>query len=494
MKQRRLLKMALAALLILLPLILSGCYVAPTDLPANNSGGDSLNFPTYQPASTPIPTAAPTVDETVVPPVSTLGTAIPLPTANVNTWTISTIAPSTTDGQGGPAGITVTTVTPLPYTPVPTATPQGSLKLGSTGQDVRNVQQKLKSLGFLKGNVDGDFGAATEAAVRAFQKQYGLTVDGKVGAATLKKLASARATAKPAAGTATHKGATPKGATPRRTATPAYSSKTYLRKGSSGLQVRQMQERLISLGYLTGTASGKFDDSTEAGLMAFQRRNLHYADGVAGPETLKALYSSSARKTSTAAGIVGDSLRPGANGKAVRALQTRLKALGYYKGTVDGDYGVATQDAVKAFQRANGLTADGIAGSGTFAKMYSSSAKSASQAAHTATPKRTPTRRPTATPRRTPTPLPPNTYVQVTSAPDGQYATLRRGYTGAPVKSMQQELKKQGYYTGTVDGVYGEGTENAVKSFQRSNGLNVDGTAGPATLRVLFEGNFPFGS
>ena len=490
MKQRRLLKMALAALLILLPLILSGCYVAPSDVPANNQGGgDSLSFPTYQPVSTPILTAPPTVDETELPPVSPLGTAIPLPTPNVNTWTISSIAPVT---SAGPGGIVVTTVTPLPYTPVPTATPQGSLKLGSSGQDVRNVQQKLKSLGFLKGNVDGDFGAATEAAVKAFQQQYGLTVDGKVGAATLKKLASARATARPSS--ASGGKTTPKGATPRRTATPAYSSKTYLRKGSSGLQVRQMQERLISLGYLSGTANGKFDDSTEAGLIAFQRRNLHYSDGVAGPETLKALYSSSARKTSTSAGIIGNSLRPGANGKAVRSLQTRLKALGYYKGTVDGDYGVATQDAVKAFQRANGLTADGIAGSGTFAKMYSSSAKSASQAAHTATPKRTPTRKPTATPRRTPTPLPPNTYVQVTSAPNGQYATLRRGYTGAPVKSMQQELKKQGYYTGTVDGVYGEGTENAVRSFQRSNGLNVDGTAGPATLRVLFEGNFPFGS
>ncbi len=493
---RSLLKVALAAMLILLPLILSGCYVAPTELPANNQGGDSLNFPTYQPATYP-PTSVPIQTVTDAPVINTLTTAVPLPTSSgsISTWTISTVAPIT---SAGPGTIAVTTVTPLPYTPVPSATPVGSLKLGSTGQDVRNVQSKLKALGFLKGNVDGDFGAATEAAVKAFQKQYGLTVDGKVGPDTLRKLASARATARPSV-TSTPKGGSKRTATPRRTSVPTYDRHTYLRNGSSGSQVRQMQERLISLGYLVGSANGKFDDSTEAGLKAFQRRNTNNADGVAGPETLKVLYSSSARGTSTAAGIIGDSLRPGANGKAVRVLQTRLKALGYYSGTVDGDYGKATQDAVRAFQQGNGLTADGIAGSGTFARLFSSSAKTYRQSRVTATPRRTatprvPTKKPTATPRRTPTPLPPNTYMRVTAAPNGQYATLRRGYTGSPVTRMQQELKQQGYYTGSVDGVYGEGTENAVKAFQRSNGLNVDGVAGPATLRVLYEGNFPFGS
>ena len=65
---------------------------------------------------------------------------------------------------------------------------------------------------------------------------------------------------------------------------------------------------------------------------------------------------------------------------------------------------------------------------------------------------------------------------------------------GTPVQKMQEELKKQGFYTGITDGYFGEGTENAVKAFQRTNGLYVDGVAGPATLRVIFEGDFPFGS
>ena len=495
MKQRINLKAVLVVLLVLMPLVLSGCYVAPTEIPANNQGGNTLNFPTYQPYVTNPPTAAPIITTTDAPDgydstISSINnisnTPIPLPTANANTWTISTVVPTSGIDNNG---IVVTTVTPLPYTPVPSPTPQGSLKKGSNGNDVRNVQRKLKELGFYKGTVDGDFGDATEEAVKAFQKQYRLDVDGKVGANTLKALASARATARPA-----HTSTPRRSPTPRRTNTPSYNANTYLRKGNSSGQVRQMQERLISLGYLVGNATGRFDDSTEAGLIAFQKRHTSYADGVAGPETLRALYSSSARSTSTAAGIIGNSLRPGSSGKAVRTLQTRLKALGYYRGTVDGDYGKATQDAVKAFQQGNGLTADGVAGGSTFSKLYSSSVKTARQAAATATPRRTATPRPTATPRRTPTPLPPNTYIRVTSAPGDSYATLRRGYTGTPVTRMQQELKKQGFYNGDVDGTFGEGTENAVKAFQRTHGLNVDGVAGPATLRILFEGNFPFGS
>ena len=65
---------------------------------------------------------------------------------------------------------------------------------------------------------------------------------------------------------------------------------------------------------------------------------------------------------------------------------------------------------------------------------------------------------------------------------------------GTPVQEMQQALKNQGYFTGVVDGYYGEGTENAVRSFQRYNGLQIDGVAGPATLRTLYQGAYPFGS
>ena len=471
-------KAAFIVLLLVLPLLLSGCYVEPNNISAGNQAGNSLNFPTY-PAATNVPTAvpaAPTDDPTDTPEHASNnaqnnpGQVVSLPTGAVNNWT--TVAPMATANSSAPSS-----VTPPPST-APTATPSGTLKLGSQGDEVRNVQRKLRELGFYKGTVDGDFGEATEKAVKAFQQQYGLTVDGKVGSATMAKLASARQTAKPAAT-----------ATPKPTATPSYSANTYLRNGNSGKQVKQMQERLISLGYLVGTATSNFDNATETAVIAFQRRNTSYADGVAGPETLKALYSSSASKASSPSGIVGITLREGSTSKsAVRLLQQKLKNLGYYTGTVDGDFGSGTTDAVKAFQRDNRITADGVVGGGTLNKLFSSSVMSSSSARATATI------RPTVTPRLTPTPIPDNIYVRVTAAPNNQYATLRRGMYGTPVQEMQQALKNQGYFTGVADGYYGEGTENAVKSFQRYHGLQVDGVAGPATLRTLLEGEFPFGS
>lgn len=59
--------------------------------------------------------------------------------------------------------------------------------------------------------------------------------------------------------------------------------------------------------------------------------------------------------------------RYGSTGNEVKQIQTRLKSWGYYSGAIDGVYGSKTQAAVKSFQRANGLTADGIAGPKTLA-------------------------------------------------------------------------------------------------------------------------------
>lgn len=63
-----------------------------------------------------------------------------------------------------------------------------TLKSGSQGQEVREVQQKLKNWGYYNGSVDGVFGQNTKKAVIAFQKKNGLTPDGIVGNSTLKAL------------------------------------------------------------------------------------------------------------------------------------------------------------------------------------------------------------------------------------------------------------------------------------------------------------------
>ena len=64
-------------------------------------------------------------------------------------------------------------------------------------------------------------------------------------------------------------------------------------------------------------------------------------------------------------------------------------------------------------------------------------------------------------------------------------AVLRQGSKGGEVKEVQRRLKNWGYYKGAIDGVYGPSTVEAVKAFQRKNGLTPDGIAGKATYAAL---------
>ena len=64
-------------------------------------------------------------------------------------------------------------------------------------------------------------------------------------------------------------------------------------------------------------------------------------------------------------------------------------------------------------------------------------------------------------------------------------ALSRYGSNGDEVKQIQTKLKRWGYYTGKVDGIYGSKTVEAVKYFQRKNGLTVDGIAGTKTLAAM---------
>lgn len=65
-------------------------------------------------------------------------------------------------------------------------------------------------------------------------------------------------------------------------------------------------------------------------------------------------------------------------------------------------------------------------------------------------------------------------------------ATSKPGDRGSKVKKLQQALKLTGYYTGSIDGKYGSGTEAAVRKFQRKNGMSEDGVAGKVTIKLLF--------
>ena len=77
------------------------------------------------------------------------------------------------------------------------------------------------------------------------------------------------------------------------------------------------------------------------------------------------------------------------------------------------------------------------------------------------------------------------TIAAVQSGDDSVSTLSKMGSRGDEVRRIQQKLKNWGYYTGSVDGIYGSQTQNAVRKFQRDNGLTVDGIAGPKTLSYL---------
>ncbi|MBQ2661328.1 MAG: spore cortex-lytic enzyme [Clostridia bacterium] len=70
-------------------------------------------------------------------------------------------------------------------------------------------------------------------------------------------------------------------------------------------------------------------------------------------------------------------------------------------------------------------------------------------------------------------------------APHTLAKVYKVGSRGSEVKTIQTKLKRWGYYNGTVDGIFGTKTKQAVISFQRKNGLTADGIVGSATLRAL---------
>ena len=354
----------------------------------------------------------------------------------------------------------------------PTATPFTSFKHGDTGAEIKRMQTRLKELGYLNGKADGDFGDATEAAVRYFQQRNNLTVDGKAGQKTLDKLYSSSAKAAKATPTPTAKPTK----TPKVTATPkAESLDYYLENGASGTKVRTLQNRLIELGWLSGQADGKYGNATEYAVKAFQKRySSLWDDGVAGPDTLKQLYGAGAATAKTPAASLGQTLSSGDEGAAVKALQNRLKELGFYKKTIDGEYGSTTKAAVTAFQAANGLSETGKANETTLNKLYSASAKDADYLTDEENAKNEEDEEETGNQTD-------SDKVEVNG-----YTTLQWGDTGTAVKKLQEALKTRGYYSGKIDSTFGSGVYAAVKAFQKQYGLKADGIAGPATQNLLF--------
>ena len=262
----------------------------------------------------------------------------------------------------------------LAMLPVPQAQ-AAAMKQGSTGTEVRYLQENLIGLGYLTGSADGRFGPGTEAAVRQFQADFGLSVDGKAGNAT----------------------------------------QTAVRNAIVRLQVE-----LKRAGFAPGSADGHFGTKTRTALKNYQADQGLKATGVADAKTWSRLNGSSGGMRA------GATIPKGSAGTQVRYLQQALIGLGFLSGSTDGKYGSQTAEAVRDYQRAYGLSADGSAGPDTMTSLRNT------------------------------------------------------------ISTLQSDLSRKGWYSGSIDGVYGSGTRSAVKAYQQNAGVRATGVAGPGTMQKLY--------
>ena len=283
-----------------------------------------------------------------------------------------------------------------------------NLTVGVINSVVKDLQQRLMNLGYMEEDEPTTYyGDATSKAVQYFQRQTGRKMDGITGVDTWDALMSESA--------------------------PHYAAKL----GFQGDDITKIQYRLYNLGYLTesGQINGTFDQDTETAVKKLQEVNKLTIDGTVGQTTYNLLYSDE---------VKANIIALGEQSEIVKKYQNRLIALGYLSGEADGNFGLSTQNAIRAFQSRNDQVVDGYLGPDTRSLMDSENAK-----------------------------------------PFG----MRLGEQSDDVKNMQNLLVKYGYLSqDKASGYFGEMTKDAVIAFQSVNGLGTDGTAGAKTLQLLQSG------
>ena len=220
----------------------------------------------------------------------------------------------TADGQVGPATYAV-----LCSDLEDGASDALPLKLYSRGLRVRQFQYALRICCINPKGTDGIFGAGMQSAVNRYKTSKGLTADGMVDVTTWEKMRE---------------------------------------------DIRPLQTALANRGYEVGQVDGIATEEVYNAVLQFQKDHNLTADGMIGSATKNLLLGGT-----SGTGTVSSTLKLGSNGSLTRYLQRLLNELGYQT-PIDGIFSQETKNAAIAFQKANGLDADGIVGGGTWTKLF----------------------------------------------------------------------------------------------------------------------------
>ena len=385
--------------------------------------------------------------------------------------------------------LTDLTVT-IPYYP--------ELSEGVNGSATQKLQEKLIQLGYLDDVADGYFGAKTKAAVEQLEAYVRELEQDVIDA---RPTVAPTATPEPSPTAAADSSApldAPADATiapdasaePEATAEPGPTPATpvdgvadamlqaYLQSGDfkvtrgrlsigdTGNAVLRLQRRLSGLGYLADAADGIYGGSTARAVRIFQYYNDMELNGVADVALQELLFSERAKAPAN------PMLAEGSSGDAVKKLQLRLRILGFMNGSVDGDYGAATTSGVRALQQyMRDLEEIGIREDAEVMSRLEATGEDISSLL----------------------------TVEVNGVADpillddfydedfpAVPSAMQSGASGIDVVRLQRRLNCLEYYYGILDGDYGNGTESAVRAFQKRNGLEQSGVAGSDTLKLLF--------
>ena len=308
-----------------------------------------------------------------------------------------------------------------------------TMQKGQKGTDILSAQFMLQQLGYYTKKLDGNFGSGTRAAVIQFQRRNGLGADGRIGPLTLAKIYSEDAVSK-------------------EDENPFIT----LQIGASGEAVKELQRKLRDAYYYAGKIDGVFGSELSRAVKWFQASAGLTQDGKVGSQTHNALYNRAAKIFN--GGIPIRTLSSGSRGYDVYVLQQKLKSLNYLSIEPSGYYGSDTVAAVKAFQAANGLKADGSTGPIVRRYLWPTTVNDKDEQDN-----------------------------QNQGTPDDPYTdrTLQNGSYGKDVANMQMRLKAAGYLLGNADGIFGPKTKAAVIALQKDYGLKQDGKVGPQTWAIV---------